>query len=111
MKNDHDVIAMDYSQVELKLLAKGHPKMSADLGSVDISVRRASMPKGRQRMSRNKRIRKKWLKRYGETTNYKGCTIIGYMEDNPYMMGYHWSINNSLTVGYCPICANKEREE
>lgn len=70
-------ISMDYSQLETALLAQlvGKPNF-------DIVVTKKGMPKNRYKMTKNRRIRKKWLKKYGppKTVTYNDCYISGHSE-------------------------------
>lgn len=66
------MMGFDYSQLELRILAN----------PLDIRVRTKGMPARCNKMTKNRRIRRKWAKRYGlpKTTLYKNCHIMGYSE-------------------------------
>lgn len=50
----------------------------------DIVVIKKGMPSNRSKMTKNRRIQKKWLKKYGRASRvtYRGCTLIGEADNN-----------------------------
>lgn len=63
-------LGMDFSQIELRMMAQLPP--------LDMCITNRGMPKGKSRMTKNRRIRRKWAKRYGlpKKTVYRNCQMV-----------------------------------
>lgn len=78
-KAEGSLVSVDFAQLELKMMAH----LMEQNPAFDINIINRGRPARCHKMTKNKRIRKKWLKKYGKPgvqRRYLNCYISGYSE-------------------------------